>query len=111
MMGMNFMKTGSIRSFTLAGLTTFGVAALLASSPVRAQAGKVDLAKGQQIATQVCAACHGADGNSASPANPKLAGQHADYLYKQFLQQLLRVRHRQGRPGAQRHTLKTGPGR
>ena len=84
MMGMNFMKTGSIRSFTLAGLTTFGVAALLASSPVRAQAGKVDLAKGQQIATQVCAACHGADGNSASPANPKLAGQHADYLYKQL---------------------------
>ncbi|HPU51617.1 MAG TPA: c-type cytochrome [Burkholderiaceae bacterium] len=45
---------------------------------------KVDPAKGQQIASQVCAACHGADGNSASPANPKLAGQHADYLYKQL---------------------------
>ncbi len=49
-----------------------------------AQAAKIDLAKGQQIAGQVCAACHGADGNSASPANPKLAGQHADYLYKQL---------------------------
>ncbi len=72
MMGMNFMKTGSIRSFTLAGLTTFGVAALLASSPVRAQAGKVDLAKGQQIATQVCAACHGADGMG------KRTGQRGD---------------------------------
>lgn len=46
---------------------------------------KVDPAKGQEIATQVCAACHGADGNSASPANPKLAAQHPDYLYKQLM--------------------------
>jgi cytochrome c553 len=49
------------------------------------QAKKPDLAKGQQIASQVCAACHGADGNAPSPANPKLAGQHADYLYKQLV--------------------------
>lgn len=47
-------------------------------------AAKIDPAKGQQIAAGVCAACHGVDGNSASPANPKLAGQHADYLYKQL---------------------------
>ena len=45
------------------------------------QTKKPDLAKGQQIASQVCAACHGADGNAPSPANPKLAGQHADYLF------------------------------
>jgi cytochrome c553 len=32
----------------------------------------------------VCAACHGADGNSAIPANPSLAGQHPEYLYKQL---------------------------
>ena len=31
-----------------------------------------------------CAACHGADGNSANPAWPKLAGQHAGYLVKQL---------------------------
>ena len=37
-----------------------------------------------QIATQVCAACHGADGNSATPANPNLAGQHADYITLQL---------------------------
>jgi cytochrome c553 len=49
------------------------------------QAKKPDLAKGQQIASQACAACHGADGNSTSPANPKLAGQHADYVYKQLV--------------------------
>ena len=33
-----------------------------------------------------CAACHGVDGNSAAPNFPKLAGQHADYLYKQLKQ-------------------------
>lgn len=32
----------------------------------------------------VCAACHGADGNSAISANPKLSGQHPEYLYKQL---------------------------
>lgn len=31
-----------------------------------------------------CAACHGSDGNSAIPINPKLAGQHAGYLVKQL---------------------------
>jgi cytochrome c553 len=43
-----------------------------------------DAAKGQQIATTVCAACHAADGNSVMPANPKLAGQFQEYLVKQI---------------------------
>ena len=33
----------------------------------------------------VCAACHGADGNSAIALNPKLAGQHPEYLLKQLI--------------------------
>lgn len=45
---------------------------------------KADPAKGQAIAQQVCAACHGPDGNSVAPANPKLAAQHPEYLYKQL---------------------------
>ena len=45
---------------------------------------KPDLAKGQATATQICAACHAADGTRGSPANPILAGQHADYLVKQL---------------------------
>jgi cytochrome c553 len=45
---------------------------------------KVDVARGQQIATQVCVACHGADGNSIAPINPKLAGQIPEYLTKQL---------------------------
>jgi cytochrome c553 len=31
--------------------------------------------------SSTCAGCHGADGNSATPSFPKLAGQHEDYLY------------------------------
>jgi cytochrome c553 len=45
---------------------------------------KADAAKGQKIAAEVCAACHGPDGNSTAPANPKLAGQIPEYLAKQL---------------------------
>ncbi|MBH9576056.1 c-type cytochrome [Inhella proteolytica] len=47
-------------------------------------AAKPDLAKGQAISSQVCAACHTADGSRGSPANPILAGQHPEYLAKQL---------------------------
>jgi cytochrome c553 len=47
-------------------------------------AAKPDPAKAQQTASTVCAGCHAADGNSVAAANPKLAGQHPDYLYKQL---------------------------
>ena len=43
-----------------------------------------DPAKAQGIVNQVCAACHGVDGNSLLPANPSLAGQHPEYLLKQL---------------------------
>jgi len=43
-----------------------------------------DLAAGEQIAATVCVACHGADGNSPTSANPIIAGQHAEYLTKQL---------------------------
>ncbi|RVU31810.1 c-type cytochrome [Neptunomonas marina] len=42
-----------------------------------------DAAAGQGK-TAVCAACHGADGNSAIANFPKLAGQNATYLVKQL---------------------------
>jgi len=45
---------------------------------------KPDLAKGEAKYAAVCAACHGADGNSGTPANPKLAQQHPAYLVKQL---------------------------
>ena len=46
--------------------------------------GKADPAKGKVIAETVCVACHGADGNSATSANPHLAGQIEEYIYKQL---------------------------
>jgi cytochrome c553 len=49
-----------------------------------AKAAKPDLAKGEASYGAVCAACHGADGNSAITANPKLAQQHPEYLVKQL---------------------------
>lgn len=63
--------------------TCFAAAAPLLAQTVPAPV-KADPAKAQQIVTQVCAACHSADGNSMAPANPKLAAQHADYLSKQL---------------------------
>jgi cytochrome c553 len=62
------------------------VAALSAWAAWGADANKKgpDPANGQKIATQVCAACHGVDGNSVAPANPHLAGQHVEYLSKQL---------------------------
>lgn len=48
------------------------------------KAAKPDLVQGETKYTAVCAACHGADGNSGSPANPKLAQQHPEYLVKQL---------------------------
>jgi cytochrome c553 len=57
---------------------------LLATGAVQAQdkaAAQPDLAKAKQTAEQVCGACHSTDGNSQIPVNPKLAGQHAEYLY------------------------------
>jgi cytochrome c553 len=47
-------------------------------------APKGDAARGQAIASTVCGACHGPDGNSPLAANPKLAGQHPEYLLKQM---------------------------
>jgi cytochrome c553 len=61
------------------------VVGLMAASGVNAETvAKADPAKAQQIASTVCVACHGADGNSPAPANPKLASQHPDYLNKQL---------------------------
>lgn len=67
----------------LAALAAVG---LLCAAQAAAQGtAKPDVAKGESIAKQVCAACHAADGNSAIAANPKLAGQFQEYLHKQLV--------------------------
>lgn len=57
---------------------------LLVGGSLQAQEQAPDLAKAKQIAETVCAACHGADGNSQLAANPKIAGQIKEYLAKQL---------------------------
>ena len=52
----------------------------VASTGVSA-AGNAKAGKAKSVS---CGGCHGADGNSANPSWPKLAGQHADYITKQL---------------------------
>lgn len=65
------MKKLIVSLFVIAGMTGFTHAA------GDAEAG--------EALTAVCAACHGADGNSAVATFPKLAGQGEPYLLKQML--------------------------
>ena len=88
---MNKNRLGIVRSGTgrpRAGRLGAALLAAAAFLPMAASAqtapAKVDLAKADKIAQEVCAACHGPDGNSTAPINPKLASQHPSYLYKQL---------------------------
>lgn len=66
------------------GMVMAAAGAFAASLSFAGEAPKADPAKGQQTMQQVCVACHGADGNSAAPANPSLAGQQPEYIVKQL---------------------------
>jgi cytochrome c553 len=57
-----------------------GVLLMAATTAVYAEGD----AKAGEAKVAVCAACHGADGNSAAPNFPKLAGQHPKYTAKQL---------------------------
>lgn len=70
------MKNNSISFHGLVTLSACLIAPLAFAADQPAQAPK--------LVTQVCAACHGADGNSAVAMYPKLAGQHDAYLRKQL---------------------------
>jgi cytochrome c553 len=71
-----------MKALSALALTAALAAPALAATPPAA--AKPDLTKGQAISTQVCAACHTADGSRGSPANPIIAGQHPEYLVKQL---------------------------
>ena len=65
---------------------------------------KADPAKGKVIAETICVACHGADGNSPASANPHLAGQHQEYIYKQ----LKNFKAADGKPAARNNAIMAG---
>lgn len=57
---------------------------VLAAAPATADSlvdGSAEQGKAKSV---TCAACHGAEGNSANPAWPNLAGQHAPYIVNQL---------------------------
>lgn len=62
----------------VSGVLVFG--ALLSAAPALGQ----DAAAGGKKAAEVCAACHGPDGNSSQGIYPSLAGQTARYIYLQL---------------------------
>ena len=57
---------------------------ILSAHAEGAAPAKADPAKGSAIFNGVCVSCHGAEGNSAIPVNPKLAQQHPEYIAKQL---------------------------
>jgi cytochrome c553 len=73
-----------MRSFTgFAGVMALVYASAIAAADTASQP-KPDVERGKQIATTVCAACHGANGVSPAPTNPHLAGQHGNYIAAQL---------------------------
>ncbi len=69
-----------VHSALLATLTG-AILALLSAACTAEPKGSADAG---QTKAAVCAACHGADGNSLNPEWPSLAGQNADYLVRQL---------------------------
>ena len=77
------MKFALIHTLIFAAALASPVA--FANEPKAAPVTKGDPKKAEMIVNQVCAGCHAVDGNSAAPANPKLAGLNYEYLNKQLL--------------------------
>lgn len=70
------MLIKSLSTSALSLLAAIGMATAAPLSGGNADAGKTK--------ANVCAACHGADGNSPNGQFPTLAGQHAGYIYDQL---------------------------
>lgn len=73
-----------LASFLLTALMACASSLSFAATPASAKSVKPDLVAGEAKFTAVCVACHGTDGNSGTPSNPKLAQQHPEYLVKQL---------------------------
>jgi cytochrome c553 len=81
------------------------VCAAVAAMVLAGAARAADPEQGRVKADQVCAACHGKDGNTPiDPSYPKLAGQHRDFLY-QALSDYKSDRRKNAIMGAQAKTL------
>lgn len=93
---MNRAFSPFVKSLFVALLAASATVSATASAEEKAHAPaapKVDPAKGGTLFTDgdnarglpACVSCHGAGGNSTIAVNPKLAGQHESYIYKQLV--------------------------
>jgi cytochrome c553 len=84
-----FAKLVAVVALALPAVALTGLASAAEQAAVKA---KADPAKGETLYTQgapdrnvpACLSCHGANGNSAAAANPKLAAQQPEYIHKQL---------------------------
>jgi len=58
------------------------IGCLLVAVGIAGAAAGADIQAGEAKVKEVCQACHGMDGNSATPDYPKIGGQYPDYLAK-----------------------------
>jgi cytochrome c553 len=65
-------------------VATLAATSAFANAPAATSASKGDPKAAESIVTKVCVACHAADGNSPTAANPKIAGLNAEYINKQL---------------------------
>jgi len=79
-------------------------AGALAFAPALDARAQAESAQARDLVLKVCASCHSEDGNSTLPANPVLAGQHADYTLKQ----LQNFRPRDGKPAERPNAVMAG---
>jgi cytochrome c553 len=80
---LNNQDLGAVMQFRrLAWLISSFMLAVSLEAAAEAQAKR----SAEQIVNTVCAACHAVDGNSVVTLNPKLAGQHPEYLQKQLME-------------------------
>jgi len=85
-------------------LLALGAGAFFPAVALAQSSALADPSQARQLVNQVCASCHAEDGNSVLPANPVLAGQHADYTLKQ----LMNFRPRDGKPAERPNAVMAG---
>lgn len=79
------LVTATIAAMLGMSIPTLAFAASEVTKDTAATPSKADImARGQQLGSTVCAACHGANGSSAISANPNLAGMPEQYIAKQL---------------------------
>jgi len=90
---MNSVFSPVVKSLLVAVLATVAATSMAEEKKADTAPVKIDPAKGGALFTDgdnarglpACVSCHGAGGNSTIAVNPKLAGQHEGYIYKQLV--------------------------